>query len=348
MLVPALVIALLAGGERRWRLDNLRLRLGLVHPLVTEPPGPRPDQSLFRRDRHLSMEAVVAPAADRPRARAEWDEFRQQHPEVQRWRRYQVALDDSERLRERAEEQAAWEAGAPQREAEAAAVRARYEAAKRGGPKLSREESSEHFARWFGDSVVTRDGEPGGKPLRVTHETNHRFDRFTAGEFGFHFGAGIPSGMFGKYRLSGYLSLSAPLRLSDLGVWTPEAVLSQVAGGEREQAVLRQVEEIRAAHDAPTRGMVERARRRGEHALAARWAGLMEENTDASLLRDRLGNYLASRPVHDLLRAEGHDGIVYRNDAEGFADSWIIFEPAQFKLGSNVGTWDPSDPRFRY
>lgn len=54
-------------------------------------------------------------------------------------------------------------------------------------------------------------------------------------------------------------------------------------------------------------------------------------------------------------KAEGYDGVVYRNEGEKRSgadeafDSWVAFEPAQVKSAiSNVGTYDPNDPRIRY
>lgn len=47
--------------------------------------------------------------------------------------------------------------------------------------------------------------------------------------------------------------------------------------------------------------------------------------------------------------AEGHDGIVYRNQFEDKgSDSYIAFSPTQIKSVSNVGTFDPNDPRILY
>ena len=94
--------------------------------------------------------------------------------------------------------------------------------------------------------------------------------------------------------------------------------------------------------------MVAKARASGDVATAEKWQALLEDGSDAATFRDRRGNYLASRPVHDALREKGYDGIVYRNEAEGVDDSYIAFEPQQFKSNKNVGTYDATDPRFLY
>lgn len=45
-------------------------------------------------------------------------------------------------------------------------------------------------------------------------------------------------------------------------------------------------------------------------------------------------------------KAEGHDGIVYRNTVEdkGRGDSYVVFDPTQIKSVFNRGTFDPQDP----
>ena len=49
-------------------------------------------------------------------------------------------------------------------------------------------------------------------------------------------------------------------------------------------------------------------------------------------------------------KAEGHDGIIYRNEYEDRGkDSYIAFDPTQIKSATgNVGTFDPKDPRIAY
>ena len=45
-------------------------------------------------------------------------------------------------------------------------------------------------------------------------------------------------------------------------------------------------------------------------------------------------------------KAEGYDGLVYENEAEGFgSESWVAFRPEQIKSAiGNRGTFDPNDP----
>jgi len=46
-------------------------------------------------------------------------------------------------------------------------------------------------------------------------------------------------------------------------------------------------------------------------------------------------------------KAEGHDGVILRNDRDGgmVADTYIVFDPTQIKSVFNRGTFDASDPR---
>ena len=315
---------------------------------VPKPEMPEPTAEVRRKYRDLTMAAIIHRKGD---ALDEMRSYAAKHPEAKAWRDYNYAVADAELLQRQDDARAEWEAGEPARQAEAQAKTDRYQAAKEGGPRLPKEEAAENFARWFGDSVITKDGEPGGKPLKVTHETGAKFDRFAAGEFGFHFGVSIPVGMFGwGRRLTGHLAIDNPMRMRDLGVWTPEAVLAHGPFSDAERAALLvDVERIRAENDAPTGAMVKKARASGDTATADRWEKMISGDYDGDdVFKDRRANYLASKPVHDALKEKGYDGIVYANDAEGRGDSYIAFEPSQFKSTRNVGTFDWADPRFMY
>jgi len=48
-------------------------------------------------------------------------------------------------------------------------------------------------------------------------------------------------------------------------------------------------------------------------------------------------------------KAEGHDGIVYRNEFEDKGkDSYIVFSPTQIKSVNNTGAFDPNNPDIRF
>ena len=313
---------------------------------VPKPSLPEPTDEVRRAHQALAVKRLLSPSAE---TRAAHQAYQAEHPEVLAWAEYRAAVADAELAQAREAARAEYEAGAPARQAAADAKAARYADAKATGKKLPPEERATNRREWFGDSAVTTTGEAGGKPLVVTHESPSKFSEFRAGEFGFHFGVGIPDGMFGSNRVSGLLRINNPMRMADLGVWTPERVLAEGGFSTAEQPrLLAEVERIRAEADAPTKAMVAKARASGDVATAEKWQALLEDGSDAATFRDRRGNYLASRPVHDALREKGYDGIVYRNEAEGVDDSYIAFEPQQFKSNKNVGTYDATDPRFLY
>ena len=53
--------------------------------------------------------------------------------------------------------------------------------------------------------------------------------------------------------------------------------------------------------------------------------------------------------IQRTIQEAGHDGVVYRNAFEGGGDSYIVFKPTQIKSATgNVGTYDPTDPRFAH
>lgn len=313
---------------------------------VPKPSLPEPTDEVRRAHQALVVKRLLSPSAE---TRAAHQAYQAEHPEVLAWAEYRAAVADAELAQAREAARAEYEAGAPARQAAADAKAARYADAKATGKKLPPEERATNRREWFGDSAVTTTGEAGGKPLVVTHESPSKFSEFRAGEFGFHFGVGIPDGMFGSNRVSGLLRINNPMRMADLGVWTPERVLAEGGFSTAEQPrLLAEVERIRAEADAPTKAMVAKARASGDVATAEKWQALLEDGSDAATFRDRRGNYLASRPVHDALREKGYDGIVYRNEAEGVDDSYIAFEPQQFKSNKNVGTYDATDPRFLY
>ena len=83
------------------------------------------------------------------------------------------------------------------------------------------------FKKWFGGSVVTEDGKPGGEPLRVYHGTNADIEQFTKSkDGGFHFGtqaaaeARMEDGFSGRGReglnsMPVYLAIKNPKRVED-------------------------------------------------------------------------------------------------------------------------------------
>jgi len=158
---------------------------------------------------------------------------------------------------------------------------------------------------WFQDSKIT---DEDGKPKIVHHGTNEKFDKFEAGEFGFHFGdenAANMMGDTGKY----LLKITNPLRLRDLGTWEPERVLKEIINrfGIPAKTVQKILKDTRKLGRNPDLGQ------------------------DDDMVLNRKAHYEWSRPVRELIKSLGYDGIVYRNEAEGFADSYIAFDNDQIR-----------------
>ena len=301
------------------------------------PTLPEPAEGSASERWRLARRTFLGGTPEDVAALRAWDDA---HPEWRAWAEYRQAVADYE-LRE---QQAA---AVATRDAEKQNTAARTASAKEGKVKLTKPERAANFDQWFGESVITDTGDTDGKPLLVSHETSAKFNEFRAGEFGFHFGVGIPEGMFGNRTIKGYLHMERPYRMRDLGVWTPEAVLREGPFDPAEASRLTaEVEAIRAANDAPTEKMVSDARARGDTAQADKWQALIDDDSEGAMFRDRRGNYLASQPVHQALRDLGYDGIVYANEAEGPGDSFIALDPTQFKSSRNIGTYDPKDPNF--
>ena len=176
----------------------------------------------------------------------------------------------------------------------------------------------QNFVRWFGDSKVV-DAE--GKPLRVFHGTVEQFEAFEAGEFGFHFGDEAAASMMGD-EMEVYLRLTNPLRVRDLGVFNPETVLDQISvDPDVRESVLDETRVLREE--------------------------LSDELSSDDPVVARRAHYKMSQPVRDLLKSEGYDGLVYRNESEGFADSYVAFDPDQIKSTQNEGNFS-ADPGILY
>jgi hypothetical protein len=194
--------------------------------------------------------------------------------------------------------------------------------------------------KWFGDSKVV---DENGGPLVVYHGTSaeNDFDVFRNGEFGHHFGKAFqaqailddklkaaheldqkygrpPQEMVPNARIMPvYVRIEKPLRLDDMGDFSPESVAEAAA-------------EAGAISRGAAEGLIRRMTSRGRDAL---------ETRDA-----------ATEAVKKELEAWGYDGIVYKNTEEigpagEIADSYIAFRPEQIKSATgNRGTYDPDDP----
>lgn len=229
------------------------------------------------------------------------------------------------------------------------------------------------FWRWFGASVVTGTGQPGGQPQVVYHgSTSPGFSEFEVGEgdIGIHFGTvgqandrAQFASQVGRGRETAiypcYIRVERPLVLKhDPGAWDwhnlPFALGKTGLFSGSELAKLKEYEHLAyEAEDQEEAGGYE-----GD------WSEFWRE------WREK---------VQELLRRHGYDGIKYWNTGEipGMAEimgrvdkarsdkrrlaiyrekeelekhgdwSWAVLDPTQIKSIHNVGTWDPEDPDIR-
>lgn len=154
------------------------------------------------------------------------------------------------------------------------------------------------FKKWFGNSKVKK---------MVYHASNkpevRKIDN-SIGELGLHFGSksqaksrmefvGGEGG--GKWEIHGYwLRVERPLRLEDFGSFHADYVAEQLAE-----------------------------------------KGLMTEEEAKKIAADIKKNPAQTKKhnpkIVALIKKAGYDGIVYKNELEGYSDSWIIFDSDQMK-----------------
>lgn len=168
-----------------------------------------------------------------------------------------------------------------------------------GSPLTSSAKDRASFWKWFGKSKIT---DADGRPLVVYHGTDSLFVKFSAGEFGFHFGNESAADLFGETRKY-YLSIQSPLVIRrDMGHWAPEDMISVLPYPEDEDLV----EEFLSDRDVVLQE-TERLR-----------SAFQEDLTqDGDMLRNRQAVYEVSEPARQLYLKYGFDGVVYTNEVEG-------------------------------
>ena len=167
--------------------------------------------------------------------------------------------------------------------------------------------------------LVDAAAKKAGYKLEAEHQTWEQFSVFDAGEFGFHIG-NLPEGMLGDaMRLRA--SITNPMRMEDLGVWTPEKVLAKARLRSRGAISASEQDEAKARVDSKQATLGDR---------------LTDEYADEDYIDFRRAGYELSAPVRELLESKGYDGIVYRNEAEGHADSYIAFRSSQIKSADPI------------
>lgn len=198
---------------------------------------------------------------------------------------------------------------------------------------------TEAFKKWFSDSKVI---DESGKPKIVYHGTNQSFNIFNVSDVGIHAGtmdqANSRKGEknSGEFRVMPlYMRINNPLRLKDSPSWKDPAFYIQKTGiAQHLSAPL--VKRITGFYD-ELKGIDLKTVQGQEQALDLAMA--------------------INRRVTKELKAQGYDGIVYKNTHDGTSlenkmredDAWIVFDPEQIKSATtNNGNFDSSNPDIRY
>lgn len=198
---------------------------------------------------------------------------------------------------------------------------------------------TEAFKKWFGNSKVI---DESGKPKIVYHGTNQSFNIFNVSDVGIHAGtmdqANSRKGEknSGEFRVMPlYMRINNPLRLKDSPSWKDPAFYIQKTGiAQHLSAPL--VKRITGFYD-ELKGIDLKTVQGQEQALDLAMA--------------------INRRVTKEIKAQGYDGIVYKNTHDGTSlenkmredDAWIVFDPEQIKSATtNNGNFDSSNPDIRY
>lgn len=180
------------------------------------------------------------------------------------------------------------------------------------------DEGLRNFWRWFGDSKVVA---ANGAPQVMYHGTGADFDAFSEAGFGGHFTsdtevasrfAGVDNGRV----LPVYLSLKNPLRVADHGGNHTDAKGVALA-------------------------LVDATALPADYLNDAFYERLMKDGALGNFDKYEANNLEELRRMRDALEAQGYDGIVYNNTAEGGGDAYIAFRGAQIKSATgNTGAFN--------
>jgi N12 class adenine-specific DNA methylase/antitoxin (DNA-binding transcriptional repressor) of toxin-antitoxin stability system len=188
------------------------------------------------------------------------------------------------------------------------------------------------FKRWFGASVVTEDGNAGGKPLEVYHGTTADIAAYDPARLGSN--TRHPTSRLGFWFTTSPEVASLFTEQVDESVWPPK--MQQRAGAN--------VMPVYLAITNPYVMSVAKFREINGRPFGE------EFERDQPLAFEKTRQWIDANKAS--LLAKGYDGIKVEGDPkyaeslggeEYAADAWVAFQPEQIKSVFNRGTFDPSD-----
>lgn len=226
-----------------------------------------------------------------------------------------------------------------------------------GGTKFSvAQEGTPEFKRWFGSSVVTKDGKAGGEPLVAYHGTSEDFTVFgKTNDIGYHFGdqlaakkARRSTGKKGEWKIGKYyLAIENALDVPDLGNWrlfdlVPVLKKNGVIPSEVRWDSLREAAREQVTSERPDLvKFLEEGRTASNGVTQKEWDSKTQEWSN-------LVDEAQRGVIVGYLEKAGYDGLTYFNTYEG-GRSWIALHREQIKSATgNVGTFSPTNPDIRY
>lgn len=179
--------------------------------------------------------------------------------------------------------------------------------------------NSKSFKKWFGKSKVI---DKKGNPKVMYHGTSAKFHTFrTTSELGIHVGDLEAARTINNYKsgsliMSLYVRSEKPLRMEDILVFDPQDIIPAL------------VEHNKIPQDVTDR-------------LQYQYKQLLDIELDSAkaIKRSEREELRLMENIQDEIKGLGFDSIVYKNQREGNADSYILFDANQVKSIYNKGTW---------
>lgn len=184
--------------------------------------------------------------------------------------------------------------------------------------------TTKSFLKWFGKSKVV---DKKGNPKVMYHGTKVEFKIFrTNSEMGVHVGdidaaKSIVNYKSGAFIMPLYVRLERPLRMPDVLVFDPSETIPLFEQGK-----------IKISKDS-----VQRMRAMYDEAIQ------MPLDSADEIKKAEKYFWDTEKFIVDEIKKNGYDGIVYKNQREGNADSYILFDANQVKSIHNKGSWSTSN-----